>query len=185
MQYVVVWQGLYNRLFCCNHTCNCVNMVSVTSATRYKASAPRYHRVIKLVPRCTTVVWFHGISRNWPWQFRLCSWPDSYFVSESEDRFSHVGALMVYLVSFKYFKSCFAWFCFLVFWYFECRLYGGDPGFFAHGNYCTCWYLEKATPESYCMVCGYLFVCLFDFILYVHSTIFQLCGTVLPGLNQY
>ena len=26
---------------------------------------------------------------------------------------------------------------------------------------------------------------LFDFILYVHSTIFQLCGTVLPGLNQY
>ena len=30
-----------------------------------------------------------------------------------------------------------------------------------------------------------VFVCLFDFILYVHSTIFQLCGTVLPGLNQY
>ena len=27
--------------------------------------------------------------------------------------------------------------------------------------------------------------CLFDFILYVHSTIFQLCGTVLPGFNQY
>ena len=26
---------------------------------------------------------------------------------------------------------------------------------------------------------------LFDFILYVHFTIFQLCGTVLPGLNQY
>ena len=30
-----------------------------------------------------------------------------------------------------------------------------------------------------------LFVFLFDLILYVHSTIFQLCGTVLPGLNQY
>ena len=30
-----------------------------------------------------------------------------------------------------------------------------------------------------------LFVCLFDLILYVHSTIFQLCGTVLPGFNQY
>ena len=30
-----------------------------------------------------------------------------------------------------------------------------------------------------------LFVCLFDLILYVHSTIFQLCGTGLPGLNQY
>ena len=26
---------------------------------------------------------------------------------------------------------------------------------------------------------------LFDLILYVHSTIFQLCGTVLPGFNQY
>ena len=26
---------------------------------------------------------------------------------------------------------------------------------------------------------------LFDLILYVHSTIFQLCGTILPGLNQY
>ena len=29
-----------------------------------------------------------------------------------------------------------------------------------------------------------LFV-LFDLILYVHSTIFQLCRTVLPGFNQY
>ena len=29
------------------------------------------------------------------------------------------------------------------------------------------------------------FVYLFDLILYVHSTIFQLCGTGLPGLNQY
>ena len=29
------------------------------------------------------------------------------------------------------------------------------------------------------------FDCLFDLILYVHSTIFQLCGTCLPGLNQY
>ena len=27
--------------------------------------------------------------------------------------------------------------------------------------------------------------CLFDLNLYVHSTIFQLCGTGLPGLNQY
>ena len=30
---------------------------------------------------------------------------------------------------------------------------------------------------------GFFF--LFDLILYVHSTIFQLCGTGLPGLNQY
>ena len=29
------------------------------------------------------------------------------------------------------------------------------------------------------------FVCLFDLILYVHSTILQLCRTGLPGLNQY
>ena len=28
-------------------------------------------------------------------------------------------------------------------------------------------------------------ICLFDLIFYVHSTIFQLCGTVLPGFNQY
>ena len=31
----------------------------------------------------------------------------------------------------------------------------------------------------------FVLFCLFDFILYVHSTIFQLCGTVLPGFNQY
>ena len=30
-------------LFCCNHTCYCVNMVSVTSALRYITSASRYH----------------------------------------------------------------------------------------------------------------------------------------------
>ena len=34
-------------------------------------------------------------------------------------------------------------------------------------------------------ICELIFVCLFDLILYVHSTIFQLCGTGLPGLNQY
>ena len=32
-----------SRLFCCNHTCYCVNMVSVTSASRYIMSASRYH----------------------------------------------------------------------------------------------------------------------------------------------
>ena len=26
---------------------------------------------------------------------------------------------------------------------------------------------------------------LFDLIVYVHSTIFQLCGTILPRFNQY
>ena len=32
-----------SRLFCCNHTCYCVNMVSVTSVSRYKTSASPYH----------------------------------------------------------------------------------------------------------------------------------------------
>ena len=38
----------------------------------------------------------------------------------------------------------------------------------------------------YLFVCDhFISFCLFDLILYVHSTIFQLCGTVLPGFNQY
>ena len=60
-----------NRLFCCNHTCYCVNMVSVTSASRYIRSASRYHPRYQRDPWCTYVVWFHGILRNWPSQFRL------------------------------------------------------------------------------------------------------------------
>ena len=32
-----------NRLLGCNHTCYCVNMVSVTSASRYITSASCYH----------------------------------------------------------------------------------------------------------------------------------------------
>ena len=31
-----------NRLFCCNHTCYCVNAVSVTSASHYITSALCY-----------------------------------------------------------------------------------------------------------------------------------------------
>ena len=38
--------------------------------------------------------------------------------------------------------------------------------------------------DSYVLGDDALF-CLFDLILYVHSTVFQLCGTVLPGFNQY
>ena len=33
---------IYNRLLCRNHTCHCVGMVSVTSASRYVTSASRY-----------------------------------------------------------------------------------------------------------------------------------------------
>ena len=36
-----------------------------------------------------------------------------------------------------------------------------------------------------CTVRSMIFFFFFDLILYVHSTIFQLCGTVLPGFNQY
>ena len=32
-----------SHTFCCNHTCYCVKMVSVTSALRYITSALRYH----------------------------------------------------------------------------------------------------------------------------------------------
>ena len=32
-----------SRLFCCNHICYCVNMVSVTSVSCYITSASRYH----------------------------------------------------------------------------------------------------------------------------------------------
>ena len=73
----------YNRLFCWNHTCYLVSMVSVTSASRYITSASRYHRVIKVDPRCTSVVWFHGIPRNWPRQFRLET------TNDTEHRQSH------------------------------------------------------------------------------------------------
>ena len=32
-----------SHLFCSNHTCYCINIVSVTSASRYITSASRYH----------------------------------------------------------------------------------------------------------------------------------------------
>ena len=32
-----------SRWFCCNHTCYCVHMVSVTSVSRYITSSSRYH----------------------------------------------------------------------------------------------------------------------------------------------
>ena len=33
---------IYNHLFCCNHTCNCVGMVTVMSASHYVTSASYY-----------------------------------------------------------------------------------------------------------------------------------------------
>ena len=34
---------IYNHLFCCNQTCYCIGMASVTSAFRHVTSASRYH----------------------------------------------------------------------------------------------------------------------------------------------
>ena len=34
---------IYNHLFCCNHTCYCVNIVSLMSASRYTMSVSCYH----------------------------------------------------------------------------------------------------------------------------------------------
>ena len=44
---------------------------------------------------------------------------------------------------------------------------------------------EKEKKEKERLERQFLILFLFDFILYVHSTIFQLFGTGLPGLNQY
>ena len=48
--------------------------------------------------------------------------------------------------------------------------------------------LHPLSCKKYLLFCQkhILFVCLFVCLfLYVHSTIFQLCGMVLPGFNQY
>ena len=55
---------IYNRLFCCNHTCFCVCMVSVTSASRYVTSASRYQSRSSMYTRGL-------IPLNWPMQFQL------------------------------------------------------------------------------------------------------------------
>ena len=80
---------IYNRLFCCNHTCYCVNMISVTLTSHYIMSASLYH----LCPRCTSVVWLHRISRNWPRLFLLFSllsyWDYLEYWNFSCDKFSY------------------------------------------------------------------------------------------------
>ena len=39
------WESsAHNSLFCCNHTCYCVNTISVTSVSQYITSASCYHR---------------------------------------------------------------------------------------------------------------------------------------------
>ena len=56
----------YNRLFCCNHSCYCVGMVSVTSASHYVKSESHY--------QSRSSMYIRGlIPLNWPKQFRLDS----------------------------------------------------------------------------------------------------------------
>ena len=59
--------SIYSRLFCCNHTCYCVGMVAVTSASGYVTQ----RHVIKVDLLCTSEsdsAEFHDIGRgesNW------------------------------------------------------------------------------------------------------------------------
>ena len=53
---------IYNRLFCCNHTCYCVNMVSVTSASRYITPGSRYPPLYQSRPS----MYIRGLI---PWNF--------------------------------------------------------------------------------------------------------------------
>ena len=54
----------FNRLFCCNHTCYCAGMVSVTSASHYVTSASHY--------QSRSSMYIRGlIPRNWPRQLRF------------------------------------------------------------------------------------------------------------------
>ena len=57
-----------SRFFCCNHTCCCVNMVSLmTSASRYKTSASHITRIIKADSRIhpwSDSTEFRGIGRG-------------------------------------------------------------------------------------------------------------------------
>ena len=66
-----------NRLFCCNHTksCCCVNMVSVTSASRYITSASYYHpRYQSRSYPWSDTTEFRGIGRGSSDCHLLCIW---------------------------------------------------------------------------------------------------------------
>ena len=69
-----------------------LNMVSVTSVSRYITSSyhPRYQSDL----RCSSVVGFHGLSRNWPSQFQLCKY---YLLTKLKSRLIGVGIPMRYV----------------------------------------------------------------------------------------
>ena len=52
---------IYNRLFCCNHTCYSVGMVAVTSESHNVTSASRYQKQILNVHLRSDSTEFHGI----------------------------------------------------------------------------------------------------------------------------
>ena len=68
----IIINFIYNgyRSFCCNHTCYCVNMVSVTPASRYITSATRFHRYESRYSMCIRGLIPRNF-RNWQRQFRL------------------------------------------------------------------------------------------------------------------
>ena len=55
---------IYNRLFCCNHTCSCACIVSVAPASGYVTSTSRYQS------RSSMYIW-GLITQNWTRQFPL------------------------------------------------------------------------------------------------------------------
>ena len=64
------------RLFCCNYTCYCVGMVSVTSASRYVTSASRY--------QSRSSMYIRGlVPRDWLRQSVMCSDNNLFFIAVS------------------------------------------------------------------------------------------------------
>ena len=47
---------IYNHLLCCNHTCYCVGMISVSQRHVMYRQRHLITRVIKVDPRCTSMV---------------------------------------------------------------------------------------------------------------------------------
>ena len=69
-----------SHLFCCNHTCYCVNMVSVTPLSRYIRSAtyfhPRYQSRSSMYIRCLILLNFAELAEAVPIGF-LATGPKS------------------------------------------------------------------------------------------------------------
>ena len=64
-------------------------------------------------------------------------------------------------------------------------MYSSIFNMFGKGIKSLCGFLFNFKKSDQCFSVLFTAAFCFDLILYVHSTIFQLCGTGLPGLNQY